>query len=75
MVGQTILKTASNKMIERKKSFSENQYVFIPFVFDIFCFIKQNVIDVLQKVQMIMHINVVFPRFMDVVFKRTGLLI
>jgi hypothetical protein len=50
----------------------EAQYVFIPFAFDTFSFLIQKVVDVLKRVQRVMHSNVVSPtpRCQDVVFKR-----
>jgi hypothetical protein len=54
---------------------SDNQHAFISFAFDIFEFLAPDVGDLLQRVQKIMHNNVVSPRSMDIVFKRIGFVI
>jgi len=38
----------------------DNQHAFIPFVFDIFGFLAPKAIDLLHRVQKVMHINVMF---------------
>ena len=48
----------------------ENQHVFIPFAFDIFGFLVSDVIELLNRVQQIMHNNLISPRSSDIVFKR-----
>jgi hypothetical protein len=56
-------------VVKHEKACSDNQHAFIPFAFDTFGFLAPDVVDLLQRVQKNMH-NVVFPRSMDVVFKR-----
>jgi len=50
MVEHATLKVASNKMAEHEKECSDNQHVFIPFVFDIFGFLPLEVLDLLHRV-------------------------
>jgi len=69
-VGQTTLKAASNKVAKHEKACSDNQHVFIPFAFDIFCFLAPEAVDLLHRVQNVMHSNVMSPRSMNVVFTR-----
>ncbi|KAK2385189.1 hypothetical protein QL285_072455 [Trifolium repens] len=69
-VGQAALKAASSKVAKHKRACSENQHVFIPFAFDTFGFLAPEAVDVLKRVQRVMHSNVVSPRSQDVVFKR-----
>lgn len=40
---------------------------FTPFIFDTFGFLKPKAFDILQRVQRLMHNNVVSPRSMNVV--------
>jgi len=67
-VGQTTLRIASSKMIKHEKACSNNQHVLILFVFDTFGFLASEVVDLLHRVQMVMHNNVMSPKFMNVVF-------
>ncbi|MFS7949409.1 putative exostosin [Helianthus anomalus] len=69
-VGQTALKAASGKVIKHEKACLDNQHVFIPFAFDTFGFLASEAVDLLSRVQRVMHSNVMTPRSMDVVFKR-----
>ncbi|KAJ0679917.1 putative exostosin [Helianthus annuus] len=69
-VGQAALKAASGKVIKHEKSCLDNQHVFIPFAFDTFGFLAPEAVDLLSRVQRVMHSNVMTPRSMDVVFKR-----
>jgi hypothetical protein len=69
IAGQAALKAASNKVVKHEKACSNNQHAFIPFAFDSFGFLTPDV-DLLQRIQKIMHNNVVSPRSMDVVFRR-----
>jgi hypothetical protein len=48
---------------------SDNQYIFILFAFDTFGFLAPEVVDLLKRVQRIMHYNVVSTRSMNVVFQ------
>jgi hypothetical protein len=72
IAGLATLKAASNKMVKHEKVCSNNQHAFIPFAFDTFAFLARDAVNLLQRVQKIMHNNVVSPRSMDVVFKRIG---
>jgi hypothetical protein len=69
-VGRTTLKVASSKMVKYEKACSDNQHVFIPFVVNTFGFLAPESVDLLKRVQRVMHSNVVSPRFMNVVFQR-----
>jgi len=54
---------------KREKACSDNQHAFILFVFDTKGFLEPKVVDLLQRVQMVMHSNVASPRSMDAVFQ------
>ena len=69
-VGQTALKTASSKVAKHEKACSDNQHVFISFAFDTFGFLAPDDVDLLHRVQEVMHSNVTSPRSMNVVFTR-----
>ncbi|KAK2411257.1 hypothetical protein QL285_046551 [Trifolium repens] len=71
-VGQTVLKAASSKMVKHENACSDNQHVFIPFAFDTFDFLAPEAVDLLKRIQNVMHSNVMSPRFMNVVFQRLG---
>nr|GEX83388.1 putative reverse transcriptase domain-containing protein [Tanacetum cinerariifolium] len=66
------LKAASGKVTKHEKACIENQHVLIPFVFDTFGFLASEVVELLSRVQRVMHNNVMTPRSMNVVFKRIG---
>jgi len=53
-----------------EKACSDNQHAFIPFAFDTFDFLAPEVVDLLHRVQKVMHSNVMSPRSMNVVFTR-----
>jgi hypothetical protein len=55
-VGRTALKVVSSKMAKHEKAYSANQRVFIPFAFDTFVFLGLEAVDLLKRVQMILHI-------------------
>jgi len=74
-VGQAVLKAASSKVTKHEKTCSDNQHSFIPFVFDTFGFLASEVVDLLYRIQKVMHANVMPPRSMDVVFTRIGFVI
>jgi hypothetical protein len=57
---------------KHEKAYSENQYVFISFAFDIFGFLAPETVSLLQRVQKAMHCNVVSSRSMNLVFQRIG---
>ncbi|GJW75766.1 hypothetical protein Tco_0135136 [Tanacetum coccineum] len=70
--GHAALKAASCKVTKHEKSCIENQHVFIPFAFDTFGFLAPEALELLGRVQRVMHSNVMTPRSTDVVFKRIG---
>jgi len=57
MIGQSVLKAASSKVVTHEKTCSNNQHVFIQFVFDTFGFLALEFVDLLHRVQMVMHLN------------------
>ncbi|MFS8010861.1 hypothetical protein Hanom_Chr14g01301951 [Helianthus anomalus] len=59
-------------MIQKKNPgiIVDNQHVFIPFAFDTFGFLAPEAVELLSRVQRVMHSNVMTPRSMNVVFKR-----
>jgi hypothetical protein len=70
IVERTALKSASSKMVKYDKVCTDNQHVFILFVFNIFGFLAPKVVNLLKKVQNVLHSNVVSSRSMNVVFQR-----
>jgi len=72
IVGQTALKATSSKVAKHEKACFDNQHAFIPFAFDTFGFLAPEVVDLLHRVQKVMHNNVMSPRSMNVVFTRIG---
>ncbi|GKF27954.1 hypothetical protein Tco_0094296 [Tanacetum coccineum] len=70
--GQVSLKAASCKVTKHEKACIENQHVFIPFAFDTFGFLALEAVELLSRVQRVMHSNVMTPRSTDVVFNRIG---
>jgi hypothetical protein len=71
-VGRTTLKAASSKMVKHEKACSDNQNIFIPFAFDTFGFLAPEAVDLLKRIQNVMHNNVMSPMSMNVVFQRLG---
>ncbi|GJY41855.1 hypothetical protein Tco_0429125 [Tanacetum coccineum] len=71
-VRQAALKAASDKVTKHEKACIENQHEFIPFAFDTFGFLAPKAVELLSRVQRVMHSNVMTPRSTDVVFKRIG---
>ncbi|KAK2418388.1 hypothetical protein QL285_040591 [Trifolium repens] len=71
-VGQAALKAASSKVVKYEKSCSDNQHAFIPFAFDTFGFLVPEAVDILKRVQKVMHSNVASSRSLDVMFKMIG---
>nr|GEX68040.1 putative reverse transcriptase domain-containing protein [Tanacetum cinerariifolium] len=64
-VGQATLKAASCKVTKHEKACIENQHVFIPFALDTFAFLAPEAVELLSRVQRVMHNNVMTPRFTD----------
>jgi len=69
-VGHAALKAATCKVTKHEKACVENQHVFIPFAFDTFGFLAPEAVELLKRVQRVMHGNIVSPGSGDVVFKR-----
>ncbi|GKD69231.1 hypothetical protein Tco_1323321, partial [Tanacetum coccineum] len=67
--GWAALKAASCKVTKHEKACIENQHVFILFAFDTFGFLAPEAVELLSRVQRVMHINFVTPRSTNVVFK------
>nr|GEX34219.1 uncharacterized mitochondrial protein AtMg00810-like [Tanacetum cinerariifolium] len=65
--GQAALKAASGKVTKHEKACIENQHVFIPFAFDTFGFLAPKAVEILSRVQRVMHNNVMTSRSTDVV--------
>jgi len=62
-------KTGSTKVAKHEQTYIENQHVFLPFAFDTFGFLASDVVEILKRVQRILHGNVVSLKSSDVVFK------
>jgi len=60
---------------KHEKTCSDNQHAFIPFDFDTFGFLAPETVDLLHKVQKVMHINVMSPRSINVVFTMIGFVV
>ncbi|GJU23302.1 RNA-directed DNA polymerase, eukaryota, reverse transcriptase zinc-binding domain protein [Tanacetum coccineum] len=58
-------------MTKHEKACIENQHVFIPFAFDTFGFLADGAVELLSRVQRVMHSNVMTPKSTDqsLVFK------
>jgi len=67
-VWQATLKVASSKVAKHENACSDNQHGFIPFAFDTFDFLGLEVVDLLHRVQRVMHNNAMSPMPMNVVF-------
>jgi len=52
-----------------------NQHAFIPFAFDIYGFLAPEVVDILHRVQNVMHNNVMSHKSINVVFTRIDFVI
>ena len=74
-VGHAVVKAASSKVAKHEKACSNNQHAFLPFAFDSFGFLAPEAVDLLHRVQKVMHSNVMSPRSMNVVFTRIGFVI
>jgi hypothetical protein len=70
-VGRAAFKAPSNKIVKHEKACSHN-HVFIPFPFDTFGFLAPEAVDLLKRVQRVLHGNIVTPMSIDVVFRRLG---
>jgi hypothetical protein len=69
-VGQAVIKLLQAKWPNIKECF-DNQHMFIiSFVFDTFGFRSPMNINILKRVQRVMHSNVMSSRFLNVVFKK-----
>ena len=72
MVGKPALNAASTKVAKHERACVENQHVFLPFAFDTFGFLPPDAVEVLKRVQRVLHGNVMSPRSSNVVFRRIG---
>ncbi|GJZ63144.1 hypothetical protein Tco_0619565 [Tanacetum coccineum] len=61
-VGQAALKAASCKVTKHDKACIKNQHVFVHFAFDTFGFLTLEEVELLNRVQRVMHSNVMTPR-------------
>lgn len=68
IVEQKFLKFVSNNMVKHEKVYYDNQRVFIAFVLDTFDFLALVTLNILQRVQIPMHIKLMSPIVMNVVF-------
>ena len=68
-------KAASAKVVKHERACIENQHAFLPFTFDTFGFLSPDAIEILKRVQRVLHGNVVSPRSSYVVFRRIGFVI
>ena len=58
LVVHATLKVESSKVVKHEKACSHNKYAFIPFVFYTFDFLALEDVDLLHRVQMVKHNNV-----------------
>jgi hypothetical protein len=72
IVGRAALKAASSKMAKHEKACIDNQHIFIPFAFDTFGFLAPEAVNLLKRVQKVMHSNIVAPKSMNIVFQTLG---
>ena len=66
----TALKAASTKMTKHEKTCYDNQHTFKPFTSYTFGFIILKVDNLLQRIERVMHNNIVSPKFINVIFKK-----
>ncbi|KAL5702673.1 hypothetical protein ACHQM5_027858 [Ranunculus cassubicifolius] len=69
-VGHAADKAARAKVEKHEKACLDNQHEFVPFAFDTFGYLATDAVELLKRVQKIMHNNVMSPGSMDLVFKR-----
>ena len=72
---QKALKVASRKMAKYEKSCSDNQHTFIAFAFDVFGFLAPEDINLIHRIQKIMHNNVMSPKSMNGVLTKFAFVI
>ncbi|GJZ48785.1 hypothetical protein Tco_0602975 [Tanacetum coccineum] len=68
-VGHTALKAASCKVTKHEKACIENQHMFVLFAFDTFGFLALKAVELLNRVQQVMHS---FPDFGRVMVQNCG---
>lgn len=73
--GHAALKVTACKVAKHTNACIQNQHVLIPFVFDIFGFLAPEAMKLLNRVQQVVHTNVIFLRSITVVFKRISFII
>jgi hypothetical protein len=54
----------------RQRALTINTFLYIPFAFDTFGFLAPDAIDLLKRIQKVMHSSVVSPKSVNVVFQR-----
>ncbi|GJY41237.1 hypothetical protein Tco_0428507 [Tanacetum coccineum] len=69
-VDQSALKVASCKVTKYENTCIENQHVFVPSTSDNFGFLAPEAMKLLNRVQRVMHSNVMTLRSTNIVFKR-----
>jgi hypothetical protein len=62
-------------MAKHEKTCNDNQHVLILFAFDAFGFLALEVVDLLKRVQRVMHSNIVSPKSMNVIFQKIDFVI
>lgn len=67
-MSQATLKVASNEAAKHTKTCSNNQHTFIPFAFDTLDFLVIETVDLIEKIQRLIHNNVIFPPAMNIIF-------
>jgi len=63
-----VLKVASSKIAKSEKAWFDNQHVVITVAFDTFDCLAPKVVDLLLRVQRVMHSNVMSLRSINVMF-------
>jgi hypothetical protein len=67
IVGQEVLKAASSKMTKHEKTCYDNQHVL--FAFDTFDFLAPETVNLLKRIQKVVHSNVVSSRSTNINFQ------
>nr|KAJ0213536.1 hypothetical protein LSAT_V11C400199650 [Lactuca sativa] len=61
-VGHAALKADACKVVKHENECIANQHAFVPFAFDTFGFLAPEAVELLNRVQRVMHSNVISPR-------------
>ncbi|KAL8253805.1 hypothetical protein R6Q59_032026 [Mikania micrantha] len=70
VAGQAALKAESCKVARHEKACLESQHEFTPFAFDTFGFLAPEAVNFLNRVQRVMHSNIMTPRTQNIAFSR-----